>query len=172
MPKLLLQAHPDSASPVTRIEVELTRIGDRLNLSYSIFGNLDEVAIPPARTAARTDGLWKQTCLETFLAAEPGYYEYNFSPSGQWAAYRFNKHREGMHDAETADPSIHWSRVEGRASLVATLHLPSDLTGSLGLSAIIEDKAGKRSFWALAHPPGVPDFHHEACFAAALPPAG
>jgi len=34
-----------------------------------------------------------------------------------------------------------------------------------------EDTGGNRSFWALAHPSGQPDFHHPACFAAELPPA-
>ena len=27
-----------------------------------------------------------------------GYYEFNFSPSGEWAAYRFSGYREGMAD--------------------------------------------------------------------------
>jgi len=168
---VLLHAHPDSPSPVARIEVELARTGDRLSLTYSIFGDLDEVSIPSPLGAARADGLWKHMCLEAFVAADTGYYEYNFSPSGQWAAYRFDAYREGMRDAATPDPVIRWSEEEGAARLAATLHLPPDLTGRLGLSAIIEDKAGNRSFWALAHPAGAPDFHHEACFAASLPSA-
>jgi len=172
VPKLLLQAHPDHPSPVARIEVQLARDGDRLSLVYSITGNLDHIAIPSARGAARADGLWKQTCLEAFLAADPGYYEFNFSPSGQWAAYRFDAYRAGMRDAATPDPVVDWSAGEGVARLVATLSLPPGLTGGLGLSAIIADKAGNRSFWALAHPPGAADFHHAACFAASLPPAG
>jgi hypothetical protein len=172
VPKLLLHAHPASPSPVARIEVELARAGNRLSVTYSIFGDLDHVSVPSAGSAARADGLWKHTCLEAFLAADPGYYEYNFSPSGQWAAYRFDAHREGMRDAATPDPSIGWTMGNGVARLVATLRLPSGLTGGLGLSAIVEDKAGNRSFWALAHPPGAPDFHDPACFAASLPPAG
>jgi hypothetical protein len=35
----------------------------------------------------------------------------------------------------------------------------------LGLSAIIEEASGQRSYWALAHPPGKPDFHHPDSFA-------
>jgi len=172
VPKLLLHVHPDSSSPVTRIEVELARTHDMLVLTYSILGDLTGLSIPPASAPVRTDGLWKHMCLEAFLAAGAGYYEYNFSPSGQWAAYRFGAYREGMRDAATPDPVIRWSEEEeGVARLVATLHLPPDLTGRLGLSAIIEDKAGNRSFWALAHPAGAPDFHHEACFAVSLPSA-
>jgi hypothetical protein len=40
----------------------------------------------------------------------------------------------------------------------------------LGLSAVIEDKAGGKSYWALAHPPGKADFHHADSFARELPP--
>ena len=40
----------------------------------------------------------------------------------------------------------------------------------LGLSAILEEKDGTKSYWALAHPEGdKPDFHDPACFAAHLP---
>ena len=36
--------------------------------------------------------------------------------------------------------------------------------------AILEEKDGTKSFWAIAHPPGdKPDFHDPACFAAHLP---
>ena len=41
----------------------------------------------------------------------------------------------------------------------------------LGLSAVLEERDGTKSYWALAHPPGdTPDFHHEDCFAAQLAP--
>lgn len=172
MAKLLLHPHPDSASPVARIEVELARAGDRLSLSYSIVGDLDDVAIPSAGTAGRADGLWRETCFEAFLAADVGYYEYNFSPSARWAAYRFDAYRQGMRDAPSTDPAIGWRSDATCGQLASSFALPPDVTGPLGLSAIIEDKAGNRSFWALAHPPGAPDFHHAACFAAQLPPAG
>jgi hypothetical protein len=41
----------------------------------------------------------------------------------------------------------------------------------LGLSAVIEEKDGTLSYWALAHPPGRADFHDPACFALELPAA-
>jgi hypothetical protein len=34
---------------------------------------------------------------------------------------------------------------------------------------VIEAADGGKSYWALAHPPGRPDFHHAAGFAAHLP---
>jgi hypothetical protein len=169
---LSLRPHPDSSSPVTRIEVGVTRKASHvLDFTYSIFGALDRVSFPPAQTSSRADGLWKHSCFEAFLGAGQGYYELNFSPSSQWAAYRFDGHREGMRDVPLADPLIGWRADDEVARLAATFRLPPGLTGRLGLSAVIEDKDGNRSFWALAHPPGPPDFHHAACFAAELPPA-
>ena len=47
--------------------------------------------------------------------------------------------------------------------------LPTDSAWRLGLSAVIEETGGRLSYWALAHPPGKPDFHHSDCFALELP---
>ena len=173
MPIYFLRPHPDSESPVTRIAVEVERVGaDRLRLTYRIGGDLGRMVIPRPQPPARTDGLWQHSCCEAFLALGQGYREFNFSPSGQWAAYRFDTYRDGMRDAETETPTIAWDRDGEAAKLAATINLPSDTTGPLGLSAIIEDTNGNRSFWALAHPLGAPDFHDAACFTAQLPPAG
>ncbi len=38
----------------------------------------------------------------------------------------------------------------------------------LALSAVIEDKQGVLSYWALTHPPGKPDFHHPDAFVLEL----
>jgi hypothetical protein len=42
--------------------------------------------------------------------------------------------------------------------------LRRDASWRLGLSALIEDTSGRTSYWALAHPAGKPDFHHNDCF--------
>lgn len=41
-------------------------------------------------------------------------------------------------------------------------------TWELGLSAVIEETDGTKSYWALRHPPGPTDFHHADCFALEL----
>ena len=41
----------------------------------------------------------------------------------------------------------------------------------MGLSAVIEEQGGVKSYWALVHPHDRPDFHAPACFAATLPAA-
>jgi len=172
VPIFFLRSHPANPSPVTRIAVEVERAApDMLRLTYRIGGDLARMAIPRIQSATRTDRLWQHSCLEVFLGTEQGYYEFNFSPSSQWAAYRFDGHRAGMRDAATDVPAIAWDRDGEAAKLTATIRLPADATGPLGLSAIIEDVNGNRSFWALAHPAGEPDFHDPACFAGQLPPA-
>jgi hypothetical protein len=172
VPIFFLRPRAAIPSPVTRIAVEVARVEPgTVRLTYWIGGDLARVAFPKPQAPVRTDGLWQHSCCEAFLAAGPGYYEFNFSPSSRWAAYRFDSHRAGMREAEIEAPTIAWERDGEAARLTATLRLPRDVTGPLGLSAIIEDMNGNRSFWALAHPPGEPDFHDAACFTAQLPPA-
>ena len=98
--RLPLKPHPDSpCAAVAKIEVEVGRPrADRLELSYVVTGKIADVRMPAAVAASRGDKLWQQTCFEVFVRASSGdgYYEFNFSPSAQWAAYRFSSHRRGM----------------------------------------------------------------------------
>ena len=43
---------------------------------------------------------------------------------------------------------------------------------AIALSAVIEETDGTKSYWALRHPPGPPDFHHPDCFALRIPAVG
>jgi len=120
----------------------------------------------------RAEDLWETTCFEAFLKI-PGaneYREWNFAPSGEWAAYDFTSHREGRTDADVAAPYV---RVEDNLTwwaLGATISVASKAIWALGLSAILEERDGTKSYWALAHAPcDKPDFHDPACFAAHLP---
>jgi len=129
------------------------------------------VLLPPPALSERADGLWRTTCFELFLkrAGASSYAEYNFSPSTRWAAYWFDGYREGMRAMPCAAPPI-VERGEGFVTRAA-VHLGDSPAGALlvGLSAVIEEKDGTKSYWALAHPPGKPDFHDPACFALELP---
>ena len=55
---------------------------------------------------ARADKLWRSTCFEAFLKSDgmEAYREWNFAPSGNWAAYDFSGYREGMGQADVAAP--------------------------------------------------------------------
>lgn len=177
----VLKRHPDSpCSAATHIEVEVARPhAGNLLLSYVVTGNIGGVRMPPVTVAARSDELWRHTCFEAFVWAPPGdgYYEFNFAPSTQWAAYWFSSYRSGMVVAtEIAAPAIDVQSGPDRYTLQASLALdrvsafPSSASWRLGLSAVIEDVSGRKSYWALAHPPGDPDFHHSVCFAREFSP--
>ena len=178
----LLRPHPESRSSATEhVEVVVARPRpDSLVLSYMASGRMDDVRIPRVTTAARSDELWRHTCFEAFVRASSGgdYYEFNFSPSTQWAAYRFSGYRSGMCvAAEVGTPSIDVRSEPTRLTLQTELALdhlsvlPRDASWRLGLSAVIEDTNGHKTYWALAHPPGKPDFHHADGFAYEFSPA-
>jgi hypothetical protein len=167
-----LVPHPDTpASSVSSIVVDVARKGAALALSYRLTGRIADLAIPSPADPARADELWKHTCFEAFVRPEPGeaYLELNFAPSSQWAAYRFDGYRAGMAPAIVAAPRIALRTSADMLDLQVALTLPELASPSrLALSAVIEQSAGAKSYWALAHPPGRPDFHHTAGFLARL----
>jgi hypothetical protein len=178
-PTLQLIRHPDSVgAPAMRLEVEVAVGGDgHLSFRYAATGEIGGLLFPQTAEPARADDLWEHTCFEAFIAAAPGcaYYELNFSPSTRWAAYRFSDYRTGRSNAELAAPTIESRCDEASYVLEARLDygpldLPRDAPWRLGLSAVIEQTDGRKSFWALAHPDGKPDFHHADCFAIRLTP--
>lgn len=168
--RLSLALHPSSqCQAITGIEVEATRLdGESLALAYVVSGAIVGVRMPTATMPARTDDLWRGTCFEAFIqpAQAAHYRELNFSPSGQWAAYRFDSYRAGM----TAALEINAPRIEIEPSntryVLRAWTKASGLASPwrLGLSAIIEEGDGNLSYWALAHPSSRPDFHHAAGF--------
>jgi hypothetical protein len=169
--RIALKLHPDSrCTAVAGIAVDIVRPqADTLLLSYQVTGNIGELHIPPIMAAARADELWRHTCFEAFVCPVPAeaYFEFNFSPSTQWAAYRFDDYRRGMRVAgEIGTPRIELESGPERLALHATLALDALPDGrcSLGLAAVIEEASGRLSYWALAHPDGKPDFHRADCF--------
>ncbi len=170
-----LVCHPDTpANTVTEIEVSVERTISGLWLRFHAELVLERVVLPSPAGATRADGLWTTTCFEAFLRPDGGsrYMELNFSPSSQWAAYDFTGYREGMAPAELQTaPTIGEDASDGHFALEADIvPLPARVGSKvqLALSAVIEETDGTKSYWALAHPPGKPDFHAEACFAATL----
>lgn len=143
-----------------------------LNLWYSVKAPLQRFAIRQgSNDPGRRDNLWETTCFEAFLKpeGETDYAEFNFAPSGDWAAYDFDSYREGMTALELgAAPYI---RIEDNLtwwSLGATIAIPSGRHWNLGVAAVIEEADGTKSYWSLAHPADKPDFHDPACFTARL----
>ncbi len=175
--RLALTCHPDTpCAAVQSIDVDVQRHGGWLALNYVVTGNLDLVAWPARTNFERTDELWRHTCFEAFVrvADRPAYLEFNFGPMGDWASYRFDDYRSGMRVAEDhITPPFEILRVGD----VFDLRAAPDLRGPdqylpwrLALSAVIEETSGAKSYWALKHPPGKPDFHHADSFAYELAP--
>ena len=173
-----LKLHPDSrCSAITQIEVELARPqAGALLLSYRVPGAIGDLRISPIVAPARADQLWRHTCFEAFVrraVSGEAYYEFNFAPSTQWAAYAFDGYRSGMRvAAEIGAPRIEVGFAPECYTLQVLLDFDQPWSASswrLGLSAVIEEADGRKSYWALAHPPGKPDFHHSDCFAVELP---
>src|SRR5580700_1715015 len=168
---LMLRRHPDSRCIAARhIEVKVARpCADSLVLWYGVTGAIRELRLPPTTAALRAPELWLHTCFEAFLGAssEAGYYEFNFAPTTQWAAYRFCSYRSGMDVVtEIEAPRIEVQSASDYFTLQATLELaglsglPRDAIWRLGIATVIEDWGGGKSYWALTHPPGKADFHH------------
>jgi hypothetical protein len=139
------------------------------NIWFGIGAPAERFVIPGGEPA-RADDLWQTTCFEAFLRRDDAVYrEWNFAPSAQWAAYDFTGYREDRTDADVAPPYVRMEDNFTWWSLGATIAVDAGVEWRLGLSAILEEKDGTKSYWALAHPDGdKPDFHSPVCFAARL----
>lgn len=172
---LTLACHPQTPSQAIR-GIDLV-VGGTANgsvtLAFVLAGDVSALRIPDPRPCRRGRGLWQHTCCEAFVmaGAGPGYREFHFSPSGEWAVYAFRGYREGGELEVELDPGIVVRRSGDRLELDAEINprfLPAGRPLRLGLSAVVEDAEGMLSYWALRHPPGKPDFHHTDAFALQL----
>jgi len=182
-----LLAHPDFPNEAVRRLAARAQLlsPDVLRLEYVLEADPRRVRIPPpVADDGRADRLWAHTCFEAFLAVEESaqYLELNFSPSTQWAAYRFESYRQGMEPvALGAAPRLVLRRGQKQLELQAEVSLGGTLAAPprepkasenrrlrLALSAVVEDREGGLSYWALWHPPGRPDFHHPRSFSLTL----
>ncbi len=175
-----LLCHPATpAPPINRIDASLVRLADgRIAFRYCLRGDMARLRIPADNSTERTSLLWEHTCFEAFVALDGGenYREFNFSPSGQWAAFDFVAYRQrSAEDPAINAPLITTRLTDGRLELEAVVEacsLPEATSGNawkFGLSAVVETVDtvdGSHSYWALHHPSPRPDFHHAEGFLA------
>jgi hypothetical protein len=96
-------------------------------------------------TCSARDGLWQHTCAELFIAVphQEAYFEFNFAPSNEWAAYEFSAYRhQGVRMTEFDSPTIVCRQREDELLLQVDLAVPSlahSERWQLGLSMVIED---------------------------------
>ncbi len=144
-------------------------------LRYRFAAPPGTLLIPAPQPPGPADNLWQHTCCEAFIA-QPGadaYLEFNLSPSGQWAVYRFTGYRQRDIDFDpAAQPTIEFATAPEGYTL--TTRLPAALlpAGELAVSltAVSESTDGNKHYWALTHAGEQPDFHLPQSFTLRLPP--
>jgi hypothetical protein len=160
---------------VTAVAASVSVAGAALRFEYRLSGDLIQLAIPPRVASRRAERLWDHTCFEAFVAAGAGsgYYELNFAPSGEWAAYEFDGYRSGMRPLDVTEAPLIDAvaggtelRVTGSVAIGALAAAPWPLR--VGLTAVVADRAGRRGYYALQHTRDKPDFHDAASFAVSL----
>ena len=180
-----LACHPSSPSSAVASVMVSARVGGagKLAVRFALEADMTRVVLPPLRTPARADELWRHTCFEVFVALpqSDAYCELNFSPSTEWAMYGFVGYRRGMTPLEVRRPPRVAVRPTGRGLVLEAVtyleELPMPQPGSplrAGAAAVVEEKDGRLTYWALAHPSALPDFHHRLGFAlqVGVPAAG
>lgn len=176
-----LTCHPSMCGDAVRgIAVDVRRSTDgALALTFRLAGALARIRVPAPRAPRIGDQLWEHTCFEAFIGLDgtAAYHELNFAPSGEWAASAFHSYRDFAGPADTSlAPRIavcaaaEWVALDAvvRLDRLSPRHPRAPLR--LGLSAVIEATDGARSYWALRHPAGRPDFHHADAWALRLEP--
>jgi hypothetical protein len=179
--RFLLKPFPGEGNPAAlTIGGSIGRRAETFSVRCEVRGNLSKVSIPAAADAPRRqDRLWEETCLELFLGTEDSgeYWEFNFSPSGNWNVYRFTRYREGMRE-EPAIASLPFDVRIGQDALELSVELdvgtilPAGETIEAGVAAVIKTTDGGKSHWAPVHPASRPDFHRRDGFALTLPAIG
>ena len=161
-----------TTSPALQLGGEISRVETRLLLSVRLGGAIEAVRLSsPVASPSRQDGLWSTTCFECFwgVEGERPYWELNLSPAGHWNLYRLEAYRDGLRPEPCYDlPPHRLARDADGLSLSLDLPLPPaippDVPLQVAITSVIEDRNGRLSFWALAHPGAEPDFHRRDGF--------
>ena len=158
-----LYCHPDAPpGAIQSIDAELERMDGGAVAIFRVRGDISKLVIPPPADGGRADNLWRTTCFELFVTGEgASYEEYNFSLSGQWAAYQFDAYRSGM---RSIDAQIETELYREKNELQFSVEIRTQFTNPvrIGLTAVIEETDGVLRYWSSAFAPGKPDFHAAA----------
>jgi len=130
-----------------------------LQIELSLKGPMGELIWPAVNPNPKfTDGLWESTCLEVFLAEreKPAYFEWNFSPSGDFAFYSFSDYRKPNRlNSSAIIPKLQWnsSNLDLRFGERELSLLGIDLSKvEANITAVLRhQKSGEKSYWALSH---------------------
>ncbi len=139
---------------------------DQIELKYELNGPLDSIMIPDQVSGDRKVGLWESTCFEFFLLdkSSNSYYEFNFSPSGMWNCFFFEKPGHQLSESPCQISKFEMDKGANHFELVIHIDLNSlnqDFQNIddffMNLTAVLEEE--KLSYWALSHGLEKPNFH-------------
>ena len=159
-----------------RIQAALTKMSLAWCIEFRITGDLQHVKWPnPQQSYTKQNDLWKTTCFELFCkpsSQSTDYFEWNFSPSGNWGFFAFKNYRDpltlytrhsggflGSHMTQTDGVCVLTTYINTHFSSMLSLE-----TLQFHFTAVVEHSNGELSYWALRHAPEKPDFHAPACF--------
>jgi len=177
-----LARHPSTrAEAVRAIAVLMRRSANELRMTFRLDGDIRRISVPSPSVPRIARQLWQHSCFEAFISLEGQreYHEFNFAPSGEWAAYAFSGYRDGPLVPLANDmlgPDIAVRSTDSRLELDSLVRLEalSDIhpraSIRIGLAAVIEASDGF-SYWALRHRADKPDFHDADGFALLLEPS-
>lgn len=150
--------------PIRSVSANISATSSGCEAEFRLDGRVDAIVLPRSGASVRADDLWKTTCFEIFWQPIGGsaYREFNLSPSGRWAAYDFDRFREGMRNAPVDAISLTTSSINTELVLKASIAADLPAPAQVALNAIVEHDGGAMQYWALAFGPGKPEFHSEA----------
>jgi hypothetical protein len=127
-----------------------------LELHYRLSGPLQRLRLPSqiaGEPPQRRDQLWQSTCFEAFIgrAGQPGYWELNLAPNGDWNCYALNGYRQGL-------------QPEPRIQALPFVLIPAASALELSVTAVLDDVRHGCSYWAWRHSGPEPDFHRRESF--------
>ena len=153
------------------LSVNMVRSKEEISAEFQLLGDTASIRWPqPLAQAQPGHELWKHTCFELFCTQPNSteYWEYNFSPSRQWAIYSFKDYRQAAPLSATQIPIIEPPQLSAtkftlqvRFILEPQLHHQQLI---LGVSAVIETTDDQRHYYALKHCGNKPDFHLRESF--------
>jgi hypothetical protein len=164
-----------SASDKFELLTALRKTSGILAVAYKLVGPINELSFQSSSgKPERKNGLWEETCFELFImpCGSEAYWEINLSPSGDWNIYRFNGYRRGMQE-EQGFKKLPFNVKTLTDCLMLDIEIDlkkfikSQSAINVGVNAVIKNGDNK-TYWALAHKGGQPDFHRKDGFTIKL----
>ena len=160
-------------SSLLHVEAQLAVQPRGFVLSFEITGvGVEQILVSESSASpARKNELWKETCFECFfsMGSSKKYFEFNGSPSGDWALYSFDDYRNGMKDVVVSESPVmeKFEKTADKIQCVWRIPYFSDgIVQSASIAAVIKGSVTTDpvSYWALKHAGEKPDFHLRESF--------